>query len=172
MNEAVVILNGAARWYLDLVGGLADLIDRTYLVRVSTFKDGERKAEPTLEWLTAPPAPDDSQLRNFLIVDDIADSGATVSAVEADLRIRLAGQDISTFIAVLLERVGCHAWLDWVGFRLQRDQYVYGYGLDDADGSLRELPLIAYTPEGNNATSAQGTTATPADTPANESAPA
>jgi len=98
------------------------------------------------------PAPDAGQLdpslvtgRHVLVVEDVYDSGATLTAIVAHLRslgpatvktltlLRKAGKADRT-IPGLVEP-------DYVGFEIE-DQIVAGYGLD-ANGRLRHLPYLA-----------------------------
>ena len=78
--------------------------------------------------------------RDVLIVDDILESGRTLTFARDLLRKRGAA---STRIAVLLEKPGKRATnidADFVGFTIA-DQFVVGYGLDYGN-YYRELPFI------------------------------
>jgi hypoxanthine phosphoribosyltransferase len=75
--------------------------------------------------------------REVLIVDDILDTGRTLSALVAKLHAHEAAQ---IRICVLLEKESARAIpvrADWVGFRIA-DEFVVGYGLDH-DGHHRGL---------------------------------
>jgi hypoxanthine phosphoribosyltransferase len=78
--------------------------------------------------------------RDVLIVDDILESGRTLTFARDLLRQRGAA---SIKIAVLLEKPGKHTTdilADFVGFTIP-DKFVVGYGLDYAN-YYRELPFI------------------------------
>ncbi len=78
--------------------------------------------------------------RRVLIVDDILDTGRTLSALAARLK-KLGAADVK--ICVLLEKRRAHeipVRADWTGFQIA-DQFVVGYGLD-YDGRYRTLKQI------------------------------
>jgi hypoxanthine phosphoribosyltransferase len=78
--------------------------------------------------------------RHVLIVDDILDTGRTLSALAARLK-KLGAADVK--ICVLLEKRRRHevpVRADWTGFKIA-DQFVVGYGLD-YDGRYRTLKQI------------------------------
>jgi hypoxanthine phosphoribosyltransferase len=78
--------------------------------------------------------------REVLIVDDILDTGRTLHALVAWLRM-LGANDVK--ICVLLEKErerDMPVRADWAGFRIA-DEFVVGYGLD-YDGRYRQLPEI------------------------------
>ena len=85
---------------------------------------------------------EDVQGKQVLIVDDILESGRTLSVAVELLKARGAA-DIK--IAMLLEKPGKLAVdvkADFVGFHIP-DKFVVGYGLDYAN-HYRELPFIGY----------------------------
>ena len=76
----------------------------------------------------------------MLVLDDIADEGATLRAV---LEIAALGEPRSLRTAVLIdkrERRREAVRLDYVGFSVERG-WVVGYGMD-VDGAHRELDWI------------------------------
>jgi len=78
--------------------------------------------------------------RHVLIVDDIFDTGHTLSALSARLK-KLGAADVK--ICVLLEKKRRHeipVRPDWIGFKIT-DQFVVGYGLD-YNGRYRGLKQI------------------------------
>lgn len=84
---------------------------------------------------------EDVKGRDVLIVDDILESGRTLSYAKENIELRGAR---SVRIAVLLEKPGKRKVeginADFVGFIVQ-DKFVVGYGLDYAN-YYRELPFI------------------------------
>lgn len=82
----------------------------------------------------------DLEGKNVLIVDDILESGRTLSFAKHLLKDRGAKE---VKVAVLLEKPGkkvVKVEADFVGFRVP-DRFVVGYGLDCAN-FYRELPYI------------------------------
>lgn len=84
---------------------------------------------------------EDLEGRHVIVVEDIIDSGLTLSYLRRNLRNRAAA---SVEVCALLVREGrqkVNEELKYVGFELPPD-FVVGYGLD-AGGSFRNLPYIA-----------------------------
>ncbi len=78
--------------------------------------------------------------RRVLLIDDILDSGLTLTHVKRSL---LAQNARSLDICVLLKKEGTQIHpvdVRWVGFDIP-DQFVVGYGLD-LDHQYRSLPMI------------------------------
>lgn len=90
---------------------------------------------------------EDLEGRHVIVVEDIIDSGLTLSYLRRNLQNRGA---LSVEVCALLVREGrqkVDEELKYVGFELPPD-FVVGYGLDAA-GSFRNLPYIArYTGPG------------------------
>jgi hypoxanthine phosphoribosyltransferase len=111
---------------------------RVGLVQTSSYKgattvSGELKVNEAF-------APDVAG-RDVLLIDDILDTGKTLSAVVDQVRI-LGARSVRT--AVLLRKVGrqeVEFEPDYVGFSIP-DAFVIGYGLD-YDDDYRHLPYIA-----------------------------
>jgi hypoxanthine phosphoribosyltransferase len=83
--------------------------------------------------------------RHILLLDDILDTGNTISRVVDYLRSKGAA---SVRTCVLLRKVGRQSVAfepDYVGFSIP-DKFVVGYGLDFND-LYRHLPFIAVLPE-------------------------
>ena len=79
--------------------------------------------------------------RHILVVEDIVDTGLTLSYLMANLKSRGAA---SVKLAALLdkyERREKEVTIDYLGFRIP-DKFVVGYGLDFAE-RYRNLPFIA-----------------------------
>ena len=84
--------------------------------------------------------------RHILLLDDILDTGATLSQVVAHLH-GLGAASVKT--CVLLRKIGRQTVPfepDYVGFSIP-DEFVVGYGLDFND-DYRHLPYIGVLPEG------------------------
>ena len=83
---------------------------------------------------------DDIHNRNVLLVEDIIDSGHTLSSVLELLSVR---KPASLKICTLLdkaERREANVTIDYCGFVIP-DKFVFGYGLD-LDEYYRDLPFI------------------------------
>lgn len=83
--------------------------------------------------------------RNVLLIDDILESGRTISFAKQLMMERGA---LSTEIAVLLDKTGkrvADISADYVGFECP-DYFVVGYGMDVAH-AFRELPFVGVVEE-------------------------
>lgn len=80
-----------------------------------------------------------------VVVDDIVDTGQTLSRIIAD--IRAVGPRRVSACVLLDKPARRHAAVsvDYVGFAIE-DHFVVGYGMDD-DGKHRELPYIGIVEE-------------------------
>ena len=130
------VMNGALFFLTDLVRSI-DLEDIDIsCVRLGSYKGAKSTGKLRgLETLT-----ESFQGRHVVIVDDILDTGCTLSALVAQLK-KLGAADIK--ICVLLQKrrkreISIRA--DWVGFKIA-DKFVVGYGLD-YDGKYRGLKQV------------------------------
>lgn len=81
------------------------------------------------------------QGKNVILVDDIVDSGLTMSFLMEQFAARKAA---SMGVAALIskhERRETNVQVDFVGFELSQKGYIVGYGLDYAE-QYRALPAI------------------------------
>jgi len=132
----IAIINGALLFSADLMRQVVSPI-RIDCIRVSSYRNETRPvAEPEIfSSLTI-----DVENRNVLLIDDILDTGRTLSVVYRLLKSR---NPSSLRTCVLLDKKGrreveCEA--DFVGFTIP-DRFVVGYGLDFAE-RYRNLPCI------------------------------
>ena len=141
----VGVLTGSIMFLADLVRHL-DLPLRIGLVQASSYRGpatdpGELRIEPSL-------LPDVSG-RHVLLLDDILDTGQTLSHLVEHLRQQ---GPASLRCAVLLRKMGRQTVPiepDYCGFDIP-DAFVVGYGLDYND-EYRNLPYIAVLPDGLDA---------------------
>lgn len=80
--------------------------------------------------------------RNVLVIEDLLDTGLTLKVLSEALS---ASGARSVRYAVLVDKKARrqHTLVpDYVAFKLDTDDYLYGYGMD-LDGGRRELPYIA-----------------------------
>ncbi len=133
--SVLAVMDGAAMFCADLVRWLPMPVHLGFVRQISIARGG-RPAE-----LVFPP---ELPLRgaDVLVVEDILDSGRTMSALaervarERPARLRLA---------ILLDKRARREVLvhpDYVGFTID-DRWVVGYGLD-FEGLYRNLPYITY----------------------------
>lgn len=132
----IVVLNGAFIFAADLLRACGALECELAFVKLSSYKgmSSTGKVE-TLLGLTVP-----LEGRDVVILEDIIDSGKTLSALIPDLKAR---GPASIAIAALLLKPEClhHPLaIDYVGFEIP-DRFVVGYGLD-YEGLGRNLPAI------------------------------
>jgi hypoxanthine phosphoribosyltransferase len=140
----VGILNGCLMFVADLVR-LIDLPLRVAFVTASSYR-GKSTTAGKLE-IHDELLPD-IEGRHILLLDDILDTGKTLTRVVAHLIDRGAA---SVKVGVLLRKVGRQEVPfepDFVGFTIP-DKFVIGYGLDFND-EYRHLPFIGVLPCGES----------------------
>ena len=134
------VLTGCLMFLADLVRRL-DLPLRIALIQASSYRGattvaGELVIEPSLL--------PDIRGRHVLLLDDILDTGQTLSRLVAHLK-ELGPASVST--AVLVRKVGRQTVPfepDYCGFEIP-DAFVVGYGLDYND-DYRHLPYVGVLP--------------------------
>ena len=132
----VGVLTGCLVFLADLIRRL-DLPVRIHLVQASSYR-GPATSPGALQF-RADTLPDLTG-REVLVIDDILDTGRTLSRVVETVRDRGA---VGVRTAVLLrkkERLVVPFEADYVGFDIP-DEFVIGYGLDYND-EYRHLPYI------------------------------
>ncbi len=139
---AVVVLEGARRFAEDLLREfLAHTSARFELAYVSAQSYyGGRESSGSVE-IDESRAPKVSG-REVLVIDDVYDTGRTLSAVTRCLRSRGA-RSVKT--CVLLEKQKPHikpVKIDFLGTKVF-DRYMVGYGLDH-EGCYRDLAYVGY----------------------------
>jgi hypoxanthine phosphoribosyltransferase len=129
------VMNGALFFLADLVRAV-DLDTEISCVRLASYAG--TKSTGQVRGLGA--LRGSVKGRDVLIVDDILDTGRTLSALVTRLK-SLGASEVK--ICVLLEKRRRHeipVRADWVGFRI-KDEFVIGYGLDH-NGRYRGLKEI------------------------------
>lgn len=132
----VGVLNGAVMAMADLARKLHNRAQMDWMA-VSSYGSGTRSSGVVriLKDLGT-----DIQDRHVLIVEDIIDSGLTLSWLVANLRSR---NPASLRVATVLrkpEAATVDVEVDYVGFEIP-NEFVVGYGLDYA-GDYRNLPFV------------------------------
>ncbi len=133
----VGVLKGAFAFYADLVRAIHLPLIVDFLV-VSSYGP---KAKPSGRVKIISDLTTDIKGRDVLLVEDIVDSGMTLSFLKKKL---MARRPESLKVCALLdkpERRKADVVLDYVGFSIP-NKYVVGYGLDYQD-KYRNLPYIA-----------------------------
>jgi hypoxanthine phosphoribosyltransferase len=139
----VGILTGCLIFTADLIRRI-DLPLRVAFVTASSYR-GETTVSGKLE-IRDELLPDIAG-RHILLLDDILDTGKTLTRVVAHLIDRGAA---SVKVGVLLRKIGRQEVPfepDFVGFTIP-DKFVIGYGLDFND-EYRHLPFIGVLPSGD-----------------------
>jgi len=132
----IAVVNGAVFFTADLLRQLKTPV-RLDCIRVSSYRNSTRPVGPPriLDSLQL-----DLEQRHVLLIDDILDTGRTLSVVVAEIQKR---KPASVRTCVLLDkkvRRDVPLEADFVGFPIP-DQFVVGYGLDFAE-RYRNLPCI------------------------------
>ena len=132
----IAIINGALLFTADLLRQVTSPV-RVDCIRVSSYRNETR---PVTEPEVFSSLTIDVENRNVLLIDDILDTGRTLSMVFRLIKTR---NPASLRTCVLLDKKGrrevdCEA--DFVGFTIP-DRFVVGYGLDFAE-RYRNLPCI------------------------------
>jgi hypoxanthine phosphoribosyltransferase len=130
----VPLMDGSFCFVADLVRTMQVPRLTVHFARASSYSGTTSTGEVTLSNIP------DVTGRHVVIVDDILDTGATLSSVSHVLRQQ---HPASLETCVLLDKpsrrsVAVHA--TWAGFTIG-DQFVIGYGLD-WDGRFRHLPDV------------------------------
>src|SRR5215467_416652 len=132
----VVVLKGAAVFAADLLRSLSIPAELEF-VRASSYGGGTASSGSVkFAHLVEGPL----RGRDILLVEDIVDSGRTITTIVRELERH---HPASLRLAALLDRPArreIEVAIDFTGFRIP-DRFVIGYGLDYA-GLYRELPGI------------------------------
>ncbi|VTS00696.1 hypoxanthine phosphoribosyltransferase [Tuwongella immobilis] len=136
----VGVLTGCVVFVADLIRRL-DLPVKIAFIQASSYRG--TATSPGSLVVKAELLPD-LRGRNVLLIDDILDTGQTLSYVVEHLQ---SMQPASVRVAVLMRKLGrqkVHLEPDFTGFEIP-DEFVVGYGLDYND-EYRNLPFIGVLP--------------------------
>jgi hypoxanthine phosphoribosyltransferase len=137
----VAVLKGATTFLADLLRRLVIPVMVDY-VRIASYGAGTRPGE--IRFIKDVELPLEG--RDVIVVDDIVDTGGTLARLRQALE---AHHPASITTVALLRRAPKRSLpptLDLVGFELETDSFVAGYGIDCAE-RFRELDAI-YVVEG------------------------
>lgn len=139
----VCVLKGAFMFCSDLIKKI-DLPVRLEFLQLSSYGDGTSSSgNVKIEMDLSGPIKD----KNVLIVEDIVDTGLTLTTLLKMLKVR---GPKSLKLASLLFKPSRNVHkvdIDYLGFEIE-DKFVIGYGLDYA-GRYRELPYVGVLNAGN-----------------------
>ncbi len=134
------VLKGAVYFAVDLSKKIKDASVIMDFVKVSSYGIGARETSGKIDFKLD--ISQNIENKNVIIVEDIIDSGTTLSYLYDYLKRK---NPKSLKICVLLdkpERRVKHVDVDYTGFEIE-NKYVVGYGLD-ADEKYRNLTYIGY----------------------------
>ncbi len=134
---AVGLLRGAVIFLADLVRAMEIPLEYDF-ISISSY--GDQTAPGELKLIKDLEVPLEG--RDVLIVEDITDTGRTLAYIR---ELLLQRGPRSLRICCLIDKVPrreVEVELDYVGFRLEEDEFLVGYGLDYA-GLYRNLPYVA-----------------------------
>ena len=138
----VSVLKGSCVFASDLIRRIPVPL-RLAFVAASSYGDGTQSGELELNFF---PSGDEIEGRDLLLVDDILDTGKTLSRIGAELRARGAADVRSCVFLDKPARRAVDFQADYRAFEVE-DLFVVGYGLDYA-GRYRNLPYVgALRPE-------------------------
>jgi hypoxanthine phosphoribosyltransferase len=134
---AICVLKGSFIFFSDLIRRL-DLPLSCEFLGVSSYgnkmvSSGEVKLTLDLN--------DPIEGRHVIIIDDIVDTGLTLSYIQTLLKARKPASIRSCALLMKPESLKTPVEVDYVGFKIGRE-FVVGYGIDHA-GRHRGLPYIA-----------------------------
>lgn len=139
-SDSDLVLVGLLRGSFIFMADLCRAIDVSHEVDFMTASSYGSGTSSTRDVKILKDLDEDIRGKHVLIVEDIIDSGNTLSKVREILRLR---EPASLAICTLLdkpERREVDVKVEWVGFSIP-DEFVVGYGIDYAQ-HYRHLPYI------------------------------
>lgn len=132
-----VALNGAFIFAADLVRNLVEHVDIVF-VRARSYGDSDAPEHDVLVEIS-----DDIDWsgRHVLLIEDIVDTGNTMARLLASIRERGAASVRACAFLDKTARREVDVDVDFVGFEIDEDAFIVGYGLDLA-GRYRNLPYV------------------------------
>jgi len=145
-RELVVVglLNGSVVFIADLIRALTLPLELDF-IGVSSYRSGTRPGELRF----TQPLRQKIRGRDVLVVDDILDTGRTLSMVLQKLHRQTPRRLRTCVLLNKPSRREVKVRGDYVGFRIP-NQFVVGYGLDFA-GRYRSLPFVGILKRGISA---------------------
>lgn len=144
----VALLDGSLFFVADLLRHL-DIPIQLHTLSVSSYH-GETTSSGRIE--LAEKFPFHLQTENILLIDDILDTGLTLSSVRERLIREFQPEVLRTLVLLNKQARRIHPiQADYVGFEIE-DEFVVGYGMD-YQGQYRHLPCIGILNPSKNALS-------------------
>ena len=129
------VLKGSFIFLADLIREL-DIPTKIEFITLSSYERNKQAVGPIRVW--SEPSKRHLEEEDILIVEDIVDTGETIKFLKSRL---LDSNPDSVKVCTLLQRSTSKIQADYIGFHLEREEYVVGYGLDDKN-FFRDLPDI------------------------------
>ncbi len=134
---AIGLLRGVVIFLADLVREI-DLPLEFDFITVSSYGQADSPGELVLLKDLVDPVED----RDVLLVEDIVDTGRTLKFIQETILARKPRSLRTCCLIDKTPRREVEVQLDYIGFRLEENEFLVGYGLDYA-GLYRNLPYIA-----------------------------
>lgn len=132
----VAVLTGSVVLFADLIRRLS-MPQRVGVIQASSYRGGTQAGELVIDAKMLI----DVKNRDVLLVDDIFDTGATLTQLREEL-LAMGAASVATAVLLRKTREGQHSRRpDFIAFEIP-DEFVVGYGLDYLD-MYRNLPYIA-----------------------------
>jgi hypoxanthine phosphoribosyltransferase len=146
----LTMLNGVSYFASDLKTELCNrygLLFKEDAIRLSRYDDSHQGGKVTIERL-----PTHEQLvgKQVLIIEDLIEAGVTLHATIEALKER-GVQENDIYVAVFTNKInarqkGYEVKLDFVGYPMEEDEWLVGYGCDQA-GYARAEENLKYLPK-------------------------
>lgn len=130
------VMTGSLVFLADLMRKL-DLPLHVEVIRASSYRGGTTSGELVIDWKSLPDVSD----QHVVLVDDIFDTGKTISALSSQIKMLNAKSVASAVLLCKQGRSEVELRPDFVAFEVP-DLFVVGYGLDYRN-KLRHLPYVA-----------------------------
>lgn len=140
----ICVLNGAFMFFTDLIRNINIDIEIDF-IQIKSYYGQEQKEIQILKHLNL-----DYSRRDVYIVDDIYDSGNTIEYIIEYLNQDNAEFDLTpkSITPVVLFKKKKKEFYGLFGFEIENDNWIFGYGMDDERGLMRNKEVIfGLTPE-------------------------
>jgi hypoxanthine phosphoribosyltransferase len=133
----VCILKGAVLFFVDLVKRLPIFLELDFIAASSYGEGHESSGSITIKHDLSV----DIRGRHVILVEDIVDTGLTMTQLKAKLGLR---SPASIAVVALCNKEARRTQVfhpDYVGFEIE-DKFIVGMGLDGPNGRYRNLPYV------------------------------
>lgn len=124
---ALPVMRGALFFFADLIRKIPYSVEIAP-VRVQAYEGDQNKLKDTPVQIRM----EDISVkgRTVLVVDDICDSGKTLSTLVRTL-FSMGAEEVKTAVLIKRDLEGCLYQPDYIGFEYRGDEWMVGYGMDD-----------------------------------------